>query len=413
MMTHKKIILKCKKLFPPYKQHVTIEEIITSGGDLYFDIGGYYKHKLFDKFENGDKIVATVRVNVDSKTRRRYFISAVLEDDYNFEAESSDEDALPASCTPEIIKNDSSVANENEPADLSFLNEADTGVNNSETKPQFHITNQQYEIFDSVTRMMNNKPSEPAIVAMIGKPGYGKSTIGKIYAEEVGMDYYRHDCASVRDPEEWFGYREAVDGSTVFYKSDFIKVAEKGNCVIVLDEFNRVEPYLHNSIYHMLEPDAEMIVHNEKIKIGKNVVFIITINVGYGHSGTFSLDTALINRASLFCEVGPLGFEAEKQVLISYFGISEKDSSEIVKCAASVRSLDVIECSTRTTLHIARAVSSGLTVRAAFEHIVVQRCKSDITTVEHLKSIIDCVNSDLSSYRKPKKSKFNVKLKKD
>ena len=80
-------------------------------------------------------------------------------------------------------------------------------------------------------------------IMMIGASGYGKTTVPQAKAEQWGMEFLRWDCATVRDPEEFFGFRGAVDGSTMtdegevfFSESEFTRIVERGNAVVVLDD---------------------------------------------------------------------------------------------------------------------------------------------------------------------------------
>lgn len=377
---------------------------LTEDSVSIFKLGEKLSSKLFNEFEYGDKLLVQARVNMASSSKRRYLLSCrqLTGEEYKEYLEKSVEATAAAYDAVTIDDLLGAVAEATEKAEAAAATTEQPKVEDPNDKMDFYISAKHVEIFNNATMMLEQRPQDPVRVLMLGKAGYGKTSLAKTYAKHRGMEYYRQDCASVRDTEEWFGWREARGGDTVFLKSEMMQVIERGNAVILLDEFNRVEPHLHNSIYHLLEPDAKPIIHGEEFSIGHNIVFVMTINVGYKHSGTFTLDDALISRADMFCEVGQLPPLIEAKVLNGKWDIGIHTANDIVKAAAAVRALDMLECSTRTTLQIARNVSAGMPVRSAFEHTVVNRCKADILTADYTKPIIDAINTAIGTYSRPR-----------
>jgi MoxR-like ATPase len=263
----------------------------------------------------------------------------------------------------------------------------------------FHVEPEHYEIYNLATSMLLARPEKPVRILMVGKSGYGKTSLPAHYAKVKNMDYFRMNCASVRDPEEWFGTRQAHEGSTSFEPSEFIKRVTKGDCVVVLDEFNRVEPWLANTLFPLLDDDASTVINNQEFKVGQNVLFVMTINIGHRFSGTFNLDAALANRVDMFCEVGPLPADKEIQMLMNNTGISNQSATQIVGIAKTIRDMDTVECSTRSTIRIAELVAAGATIRSALQHAVISRCLSDMSLLDCVKDVIDVINVQLGPYK--------------
>ena len=255
----------------------------------------------------------------------------------------------------------------------------------------YYISDDTRKVFTTAHKMSSNNPDKAVKLMMVGPSGYGKTTVPKLFAEAAGMGFYRMNCATVRDPEEWFGYREAVDGSTKFFRSEFAKTIEAGNAVIVLDEFNRLEPWLHNTLFPLLDDDGKTVVHDEEFKIGPNVIVVGTINSGYRYTGTFELDEALLNRFEFIIEVGPMPKNEELKVLKARTGIDKDAARTIIRAANSLRSLDVVS-STRTTLLVAQMVVNGLTIREAYQNSVVNRIPNDDSSYTLRKDVIDSLN---------------------
>ena len=286
---------------------------------------------------------------------------------------------------PEVITHDYTGVTPPPPAP-KIIKGKDKGALNG-----YYIDEETRRVFTTAHKMSTSNPDSAVKVMMVGPSGYGKTTVPKLFAQATGMNFYRMNCATVRDPEEWFGYREAVDGSTKFFRSEFAKAIEAGNLVVVLDEFNRLEPWLHNTLFPLLDDDGKTVVHDEEFKIGPNVIVVGTINNGYRYTGTFELDEALLNRFEFIIEVGPMPANQEKKVLKARTNIDAERASGIVKAAADLRRLDVV-CSTRTTLLVSSMVVAGLTIREAFQNSVVNRIPNDDSAYTLRKDVIDSLN---------------------
>lgn len=263
----------------------------------------------------------------------------------------------------------------------------------------YSINHESRLVFSTALELSKKKPERAVKIMIVGPSGYGKTTLPRLFAEKAEMKYMRMNCASIRDPEEWFGFREAKDGSTVFIRSQLITRLEEGNLVLVLDEFNRLEPWLTNTLFPLLDDDGRTVVHDEVFAIGPNVIVVATINQGYKYTGTFELDEALSNRFELFLEVGPLNTTQEQDVLVTQQNITASEAKQIVKMANMMREKEV-NCSTRSTLAVAALVSSGMTVREAFEVSVLTRIPEDLGGNNLRKAMVDMVNVEIGYLQK-------------
>lgn len=302
-----------------------------------------------------------------------------------------------------VLKKDAleSIPGITEPADFNGFHELRPEVKEKTmtTKNGYYIGQDARLIFNTAYRMSQAAPDTAIKIMMLGASGNGKTTLPRIFSQAVGMDFYRMNCAKVRDPEEWFGYREARDGSTVFIRSHFITLLEKGNLVVVLDEFNRVEPWLHNTLFPLLDDDGYTVVHDQEFRIGPNVIVVATINTGYRYTGVFELDEALYNRFHLVLELNSLPPAEEIEVLCQRTGLTVPDARPVVKMANILREKDVV-CSTRTTLTIASLMAAGMTIREAFEYTVVRRLPQEMGGNNYRKNIVDQLNSEIGVYQK-------------
>lgn len=265
-------------------------------------------------------------------------------------------------------------------------------------RPFYYITEEHKEVGEFSLAMLKINPSRPVKILAFGESGYGKTTLAQHIAHISNMDCFRMNCATVRDPEEWFGQRSAKDGTTFFEKSTFIQKVEAGNCVVILDEFNRMEPWVGNSLYPMMDDDAHTTIMNEVVRVGPNVIFFATVNLGFEYSGTFSMDAAMSNRFNFFVEVGEYDQSVEAMIVMKRFpGIkSTRIVSQIVETARAIRRLKLIGCTLRTIIQVSEAVEAGMSVRKAWQHVFVYRCPQDGSTNVR-KEVIDIINSKCGS----------------
>jgi midasin (ATPase involved in ribosome maturation) len=62
------------------------------------------------------------------------------------------------------------------------------------------------------------------------------------YAAISGKPMLIMDCANLKEPRDWFGYKTIVNGEIVWHESQFDRAISAGGHVILLDEINRVQP---------------------------------------------------------------------------------------------------------------------------------------------------------------------------
>lgn len=228
------------------------------------------------------------------------------------------------------------------------------------------------------------------VVLLRGASGYGKSSYAEAYAADRGMNFVDINCAAIGDPEEWFGFREAENGSTIFVHNQMTEALKEGNVVINLDEANRIEAYIANTLLPILDHRRKTTVHRQEIVAGPRIVFTLTINEGAKFSGTFSMDQALKNRIDLGINVGPLESEIERQLLIRRYPKVTKHAAKwlVELCTRLRKAIDddsiQIDVSTRTSLKMAAIMSLGGSFMEAVGFVI-----EELAEPNEIKPIID------------------------
>lgn len=331
--------------------------------------------------ENRDRILDDINNNaypVDIKT------GLIWRDAYAFKDNLTKRSSNKA--TFDVIKHTS----EDMPADI----EMEFDVSSIEYVNQFYIVEELRPLFMAAANAVNS--GGHLNVLFLGPSGYGKTSAAKALAEYLGYGFLRMDCSLVLDTTEWYGRHRAVDGSTFFVPTEFTEAVRRGKMVILLDEANRIEPWLSNSLFPLLDHARETWVQGEHIQAAPSIVFAFTMNVGIKYAGTHVVDAAWLNRMDAVVEVGPLPRAKEEEMLIRNY--PEFDESEIRKIVGTVdelrrvcnnQQIDV-DVSTRTSHKLVRMVSLGLSLRQAAKYVIENPCP-----IDDRKPIVDILNSRL------------------
>ena len=149
------------------------------------------------------------------------------------------------------------------------------------------------------------------------------------------------DCANVREPRDWFGYRtfDPVTKNIVWHESLFVKLIEIPHSVIVLDELNRVSPLVINTLIPLLDHRRSTYLEEagKTISCGEGVTFWAPINEGSQFTGTIALDEAISDRFGLVMECKFLPSIEEKLVLHKKTGLEASVCEKLVDVANQVR----------------------------------------------------------------------------
>jgi Holliday junction resolvasome RuvABC ATP-dependent DNA helicase subunit len=392
MKTHKQV-----KIIGLVDGGQNIVKCIATKDIATFPLGEALRSNKFDGHAAGSYVQVTVRCS-----DRYRFILGVVEASNEVLADYKTDDTTWAADHYAVIFGEELVAKANEIAAahqgiVAALAQKVEKMAQAE-RPYFYISPEHKKVSGFSMNMLKKNPNRPVKVLVYGESGYGKTSLAQQIAYEAQMDCFRMNCALVRDPEEWFGQRSAKEGTTYFEKSEFIKRVEGGNCVIILDEFNRMEPWVGNSLYPLLDDDASTTIMNEVIKVGPNILFYATINLGFEYTGTFTVDAAMSNRFNFFMEVGEYDKTIEMSIISKRFPDIKNSTTieSIVDIGRAIRRLKLVGCTLRTLIQVAEAVDAGAGVREAWQHVFVYRCPQDGST-NIRKEIIDLLNSRLGT----------------
>lgn len=200
-----------------------------------------------------------------------------------------------------------------------------------------------YIINDQVAHLFKilqiSRRNSPQNVRLIGPHGCGKTELAIQFAARLGLPLLIMDCANLREARDWFGYKTARDGTVYWHESQFVRAVEAGNHIVLLDELNRANPHLLNTLMPLL--DARRFTYLEekgdKIVVGPGTVFFASMNEGAGYTGTSALDRAIRDRFPRIIEMTYLGERDEVNLLVKRVGVNEDIAGRLVQMANKIR----------------------------------------------------------------------------
>lgn len=210
------------------------------------------------------------------------------------------------------------------------------------------------------------------VLALHGPRGSGKTDGVEHLADLADRPLVKIDAKSMVDAEAWFGTRGAVEGSTFYHPSEFVKALQMRS-VIYIDEYTRVT----NEVRDVLNPltDGSRTVMNpitgDRITMHPEAMIIFGGNVGYKYTGVFDVDPATTSRLSVF-NIDYPEQEIEKSILREHAGITEGEANRLVALAAETRINPQLEpVSTRQLVQAAILIRDGLSETEAVEAKII------------------------------------------
>lgn len=273
------------------------------------------------------------------------------------------------------------------------------GVFVPEVNDTYYITPDIQGLFKRLNRLSDGKTQK---VMLRGPHGAGKTEMAMQFAARNKRPMIIMDCANLKEPRDWFGYKTIEAGNVVWHESQFDKVVTSGEHVILLDEINRVHPSVLNTLLPLLDGRGFTYLEEkgDVIRIGPRTVFFATMNEGAAYTGTTATDVAMKDRWSRIVEVTYLPKDKEVDILIARTGIAEKAAKALVDIANQIR---------KKSSGIGSQFSDGFSTRqliACAEDFVIDGVESLTFTMTNLFSAEGGTNSERAAVLQLIQGKF-------
>ena len=210
------------------------------------------------------------------------------------------------------------------------------GVFTPKVNETYFITPEIESLFLRITNLAKNKTQK---VMLQGAHGAGKTEMAMQFSALNNKPMLIMDCANLKEPRDWFGYKTVSNGDIVWHESQFDRAISEGGHVILLDEINRVHPSVLNTLLPLLDSRGFTYLEEKGdcIRVGARTIFFATMNEGSAYTGTSSTDIALRDRFSRIVEVQYLSKSKEIELLTKRTGIAHADAAKLVDIANQVR----------------------------------------------------------------------------
>ena len=212
------------------------------------------------------------------------------------------------------------------------------GVYTPEINQHYYLLPEVELLFARIEKLAETKGAQKCLLT--GPHGAGKTEMAMQFAARMKRPLLIMDCSNLREPRDWFGYRQVDDGRIVWHVSAFDHAVSAGGHVILFDEMNRVHPTVMNTLMPLLDGRGFTYLEEkgENITVGPNTVFFASMNEGAGYTGTLATDLAVRDRFPRVVEVKYLSREKEVALLVARTGINPDDAGKLVAIATAIRS---------------------------------------------------------------------------
>jgi hypothetical protein len=249
--------------------------------------------------------------------------------------------------------------------DPAILPSSDSsGVFEPQPDPTYIINESTENLFRILSVSRRQSPQN---VNLVGPHGCGKTELAIQFAARASAPMLIMDCANLREARDWFGYKTAKEGTVYWQESQFVRAVEAGGHVILLDELNRANPHILNTLMPLLDGRRFTFLEEkgDKICVGPGTVFFATMNEGAGYTGTTTIDRALRDRFPRRLELTYLGEKDEIKLLVNRIGIEKEIASLLVQMANKIR-----QDSTGLSASLTESVSTRQLLAAAYDFMI-------------------------------------------
>lgn len=212
-----------------------------------------------------------------------------------------------------------------------------------------------------------SRKHSPQNVNLVGPHGCGKTELAIQFSAAATLPMLIMDCANLREARDWFGYKTAREGTVYWHESQFVRAVEAGGHVILLDELNRANPHILNTLMPLLDGRRFTYLEEkgDKICVGSGTVFFATMNEGAGYTGTTTIDRALRDRFPRRLELTYLSEKDEIKLLVNRIGVEKDIATLLVQMANKIR-----QESTGLSASLTESVSTRQLLAAAYDFML-------------------------------------------
>lgn len=165
------------------------------------------------------------------------------------------------------------------------------------------------EILISLVPLLNAGKSKPVVIMLYGPTGVGKTETAKFIGEILGGKFFRQQLSMFQNQRAHnflFGGEQGTDSLSY-------ELVNRESNVILLDEFDKVDPSLYSAFYEVFD---EGIFKDVLYKVNlKNSIIICTSNFRNLNDIKKTLGAPIYSRFDNFIEYKPLSIEDKMKII--------------------------------------------------------------------------------------------------
>ncbi|MFL2134674.1 AAA family ATPase [Desemzia sp. FAM 24101] len=165
------------------------------------------------------------------------------------------------------------------------------------------------EILISLVPLLNAGKSKPVVIMLYGPTGVGKTETAKFIGEILGGKFFRQQLSMFQNQRAHnflFGGEQGTDSLSY-------ELVNRESNVILLDEFDKVDPSLYSAFYEVFD---EGIFKDVLYKVNlKNSIIICTSNFRNLNDFKKTLGASIYSRFDNFIEYKPLSIEDKMKII--------------------------------------------------------------------------------------------------
>lgn len=169
------------------------------------------------------------------------------------------------------------------------------------------------QIISSLYRMVTKKDNKPAVLLLYGPSGVGKTETAKCISKSFGGNLLRVQFSMMQTTEA-YNYIFGAEHSKGSFARDML---ERESNVILIDEFDKVNPIFYNAFYELFD-EGKFVDTNYEVDL-KNAIILCTCNFLNIDEIIKSLGPAMYSRIGGCIQFFDLNDEQKIQIIDNWY----------------------------------------------------------------------------------------------